>query len=408
MKNGALKSSVKLKKACNKKGESGFNIDVRVWIAGGTEKRRQRVFCRGVKADATVFGNQMLNEMSEALLDAPAHQGATAWLVPGALNTMAPAPRIRDFAKTFLRDYVAANKRAASTYDSYEYRLRLYVTPVIGDLRLNECGRPAITKLKSALTRLAAPALNDVLGVVAKMLDFAVGEGLIPAMPFRLKDVKMQEVQRQAQFYDFDEFEKVVTAAFNQGPYPYAAVLLGGEAGLRRGEIAALQWREVDLKTGRLTVAWNLYKGNLGPPKGRKSRQLQMTARLRDALTRLQSRFAGERVLLHKGKPYRLGTMNEIIGNATKAAGLAKKGGRKVHILRHTFCSHLAMRGATAVQIQELAGHADLKTTQMYMHLAAGHADQAIALLNDREIPTLREGKLVQLAAAANQSSPNG
>jgi len=34
-----------------------------------------------------------------------------------------------------------------------------------------------------------------------------------------------------------------------------------------------------------------------------------------------------------------------------------------VHILRHTFCSHLAMRGAAVRAIQELAGHADLTTT---------------------------------------------
>jgi site-specific recombinase XerD len=37
---------------------------------------------------------------------------------------------------------------------------------------------------------------------------------------------------------------------------------------------------------------------------------------------------------------------------------------RRVHILRHTFCSHLAMRGAPARAIQELAGHKDLSTTQ--------------------------------------------
>ena len=41
-----------------------------------------------------------------------------------------------------------------------------------------------------------------------------------------------------------------------------------------------------------------------------------------------------------------------------------------VHRLRHTFCSHLSMRGAPARAIQELAGHKDLSTTQRYMHLS--------------------------------------
>ena len=45
-----------------------------------------------------------------------------------------------------------------------------------------------------------------------------------------------------------------------------------------------------------------------------------------------------------------------------------------VHILRHTFCSHLAMRGAPARAIQELAGHQDLGTTQRYMHLSPASA----------------------------------
>ena len=46
-----------------------------------------------------------------------------------------------------------------------------------------------------------------------------------------------------------------------------------------------------------------------------------------------------------------------------------------------TFCSHLAMKGATAISIQELAGHAHLSTTMRYMHLQAGHKEAAIRLL---------------------------
>ncbi len=63
-----------------------------------------------------------------------------------------------------------------------------------------------------------------------------------------------------------------------------------------------------------------------------------------------------------------------------------------VHILRHTFCSHLAMRGAPARAIQELAGHQDLATTQRYMHLSPAALDAAIRLLDGAGETTTAEG----------------
>ena len=61
-----------------------------------------------------------------------------------------------------------------------------------------------------------------------------------------------------------------------------------------------------------------------------------------------------------------------------------------VHILRHTFCSHLAMRGAPARAIQELAGHKDLSMTQRYMHLSPAALDAAIRLLEQPNGPSTR------------------
>ncbi len=55
---------------------------------------------------------------------------------------------------------------------------------------------------------------------------------------------------------------------------------------------------------------------------------------------------------------------------------------RGLHVLRHTFCSHLAMKGAPARVIQELAGHVTLTTTLGYIHLAKGAGHAAIALLD--------------------------
>ena len=53
-----------------------------------------------------------------------------------------------------------------------------------------------------------------------------------------------------------------------------------------------------------------------------------------------------------------------------------------VHDLGLRFCSYLAMRGAPARAIQELAGHQDLTTTQRYMHLSPAALDAAIRLLD--------------------------
>ena len=73
----------------------------------------------------------------------------------------------------------------------------------------------------------------------------------------------------------------------------------------------------------------------------------------------------------------------KAIRGAQRVAGVTDAG---VHVLRHTFCSHLAMKGAPARAIQELAGHADLTTTQRYMHLSPAATEEAIRLLDGRPV----------------------
>ncbi|HEY7187266.1 MAG TPA: tyrosine-type recombinase/integrase [Vicinamibacterales bacterium] len=72
-----------------------------------------------------------------------------------------------------------------------------------------------------------------------------------------------------------------------------------------------------------------------------------------------------------------------------------------VHRLRHTFCSHLAMRGAPARAIQELAGHQDLITTQRYMHLSPAALEGAIRLLDGSGVP-LDRGNMVAVGFQEN------
>src|SRR5262249_28562919 len=64
-------------------------------------------------------------------------------------------------------------------------------------------------------------------------------------------------------------------------------------------------------------------------------------------------------------------TQREVQGFVARAAGRANLRHVGVHVLRHTFCSHLSMRGAPVRAIQELAGHQGLGTTQRYICTSA-------------------------------------
>ncbi len=65
-----------------------------------------------------------------------------------------------------------------------------------------------------------------------------------------------------------------------------------------------------------------------------------------------------------------------------RRAKLTDNGG--LHILRHTYCSHLAMAGVPVMEIQRLAGHAHLTTTLRYMHLAPGAEQREAVTRLDR------------------------
>jgi site-specific recombinase XerD len=81
------------------------------------------------------------------------------------------------------------------------------------------------------------------------------------------------------------------------------------------------------------------------------------------------------------GKPLPKEMMTWPLWRACMRAGLRRIGW---HCLRHTFCSHLAMRGAAPTAIQELAGHECFETTKRYLHLAPVMLRETVRLLEAR------------------------
>ena len=140
----------------------------------------------------------------------------------------------------------------------------------------------------------------------------------------------------------------------------------------------ALEWAHIDLNKRQLTVEHSEWKGHVTATKGGRLRHVPMTQRLAAAL-KAHRHLRGRRVLVQSdGEPLTMKIVQDRVASAARRAGVRPG----VHILRHTFCSHRAMRGAAARAIQEVAGHQDLKTTQRYMHVSPAAVEEAIRLLD--------------------------
>jgi integrase len=280
----------------------------------------------------------------------------------------------------YMEGHAKANRQKASSINTKQSIFHNHLIPRLGPKRLDQITDEDIQRLKAGLANRNRKTVNNVLTVLSNVLRVAVKWKVLTVMPCAIDFYKVQNLL--AQFYEFEDYERLVEAAGKIDIRTLVAILLGGDAGLRRGEIVALRRIDVDLRRRQLKVEVNDWKGILDTPKSGRGRVVPLTDALFEALTK-NRHLRGDRVLtLGDGSPVPGHTLRDWVERAQRRAGLEATG--NVHILRHTFCSHLAMRGAPAKAIQDLAGHQHLSTTMRYMHLSPSERERAIGLLNGR------------------------
>jgi len=293
----------------------------------------------------------------------------------------AEIPTLEDFRARYLEEHCHANRLKPSTIVQKTQILDYYLKPRLGNRRLNAIQNADIAKLKAALAHLSPKSVNNILVTVSTMLKCAVRWGVIKYVPCTIELLKV--TSSLVAFYEPSDYERLVEAARQIDPRIELAVLLGGDAGLRCGEIIGLEQHDIDPKRGILHVRRSEWEGHVTLPKSGRERQVIVTKRLAAALA-ANRHLRGDRVLWRDdGFPKVTQVLlAKWMRRAQRRAGLEVTGA--IHILRHTFCSRLAMLGAPTKAIQELAGHQSLTTTQRYMHLSPAAKSAAIELL-DRE-----------------------
>ncbi|GAB3374333.1 tyrosine-type recombinase/integrase [Lysobacter rhizosphaerae] len=160
-------------------------------------------------------------------------------------------------------------------------------------------------------------------------------------------------------------------------------VLVALNTGLRRGELFGLEWRSVNLQACLLTV-------EAGNAKSGKTRHLPLNAEALDVLTHWREQSKKEKKHVTGNALVFPSPSGAKFDNINKAwdgvATVAKLSDFNFHDLRHDFASKLVMAGVDLNTVRELLGHADIKMTLRYAHLAPGKLADAVAKLGKQNV----------------------
>jgi len=190
-------------------------------------------------------------------------------------------------------------------------------------------------------------------------------------------------------FYSPEEVHALVRdAASDQDG---ALFLTAAYTGLRRGELIALRWRDVDFERSAIRVAGSYANGHLTTPKSGHGRVVPMVPEVAEALARLSQRDEGtgddDLVFCGEFGGYLDGSaLRRRFVAAQERAGLRQI---RFHDLRHTFGT-LAVRGAESiVELQNWLGHAEVRTTMRYTHYREqqGAAERLAKAFEPTEVP---------------------
>jgi integrase len=269
----------------------------------------------------------------------------------------------------------AANNRAHTLRGYQQHLDKLGET--IGQKNLSEISPFLLEKHKQKRIADDAPVgFNRELGTLRTLINWCVDTGKFEGANPTKKIKRIQESRGRERFLEPEE-EKALLAVAKE---PLRTMLMCGiYAGLRiPSEVLSLQWQDVDLRRGFLTVQGAFAKNG-------QTATLPLNPDLRRALEGLKRSSTGDYVFTKPdGKPYR--TIQNIFRTACNRAGL---GDVSPHVCRHTFASRLSDKGVSLRTIQELGRWADIRMVQRYANVNERMMKEAVAMLSEQVPPAI-------------------
>lgn len=245
----------------------------------------------------------------------------------------------------------------------YEALLRQGVTRTFGALRLDEIEASHVLSYAAALSARGVKSRAHT-SLITSILRAAVASKALGRMP----DLPAHE-RASRKLPDCPSSDEVGAILSATRGWLHLAVSLAAFAGLRSGEVRALEVRDVDLRAGTIHVCRAISDTETVTPKGDHDRTVPISPQLVDLLrAACRDKLPAARVVLtqYGTTPHRQG-IRDRLDRALQVAGLRP---RSFHSLRHYFCSSLLRHGASVEAVRMVAGHKDLQTTARYLHAA--------------------------------------
>lgn len=283
-------------------------------------------------------------------------------------------PTLATFWNRFYETHVKLNNKPSEQWTKRRI-MNCHLLPAFGDWVLDRIQVADVEGYKSRLVNLGyqPKTVNNHLTVLRTILQIALEWRVLREAP-RIKPLRLPK--KDVLFLDFGEAEALAAAA--HGVFR-PMIIFALNTGLRIGEMLALRWGDITLRPAQVRVARTDWLGEIGTPKGGCARSVPLNKKALAALQEVPRR-PGELVFCtESGRAFTYRQAHWALGQ------ICKRSGEKVvgwHGLRHSFASHLVMRGVPLTAVQKLLGHSTQAMTERYAHLSPGICGEAVTLLD--------------------------
>jgi len=279
------------------------------------------------------------------------------------------SPLIRELVPQYL-SWLEGNNKTRQHVDRSRRALKNIVARLRGVKTLEEITPAKIQHFKAQRLREVAPnTVNLELRCLRAFFKRCVKQGWIQQSPVEVEMV--EGTPGKLIFLSDDEINPLLDHLPTWASEAARFLIL---TGLRLDEARYLQWTDLDLDSGELSVR---RKPELGfSPKRKKERTVPIPPELTEEL-RCREQKTGWVLRNDRGEQFNRRRFQRLIPSAARAAGLDKQ--VTPHTLRHTYGSRLVMAGVDLPTVKELMGHSDISTTMIYVHLTSDHKRQAVA-----------------------------